>query len=91
MATLIIEYEPGTDGGGGSRTAVNLLLDDELADELSLTDQQTLVGELQTLELVELVRFCGRPVDLVGIEVPDDREESVARRFDAMLSAGQLQ
>lgn len=91
MSTLIIEYESGLGRRGTSTTAVNLLLDDELADEVSLTDQQTLVGELQTLELVELVRYCGRPGDLVAIAVPDDRVERVARRLDAMLSAGQLQ
>jgi hypothetical protein len=90
MSTLIIEYESGL-GHDGQSTAINLLLDDELVDAVEQTDQATLAGSLQTLELVELVRFCGRPGDLVAFDVPPEGVARFARRLDAMVCSGQLQ
>lgn len=90
MSTLIIEYERGP-GSNGQATAVNLLLDDELAEAVQQTDQRTLGGSPQTLELVELVRFCGRPGDLVAFDVPREGLTHFARRLDAMVCSGQLQ
>lgn len=90
MSTLIIEYEPERDHDGRS-TAVSLLLDDELAEAVPHADRHTLAGRLQTLELVELVRFCGRPGDLVAFDVPSDGLGRFAQRLDAMVRSGQLQ
>lgn len=90
MSTLIIEYTSGPEQEGGSTTPVKLLLDDELADAVSQTDQPTLAGKFQTLDLIELIRFCGKPGDLVAVDVPPDHLPRFARRLDALVSAGQL-
>lgn len=91
MSTLIIEYAFGPESDGSSTTPVQLLLDDELTAAVSQTDQPTLAGTFQTLDLIELIRYCGQPGDLVAVDVPPDHLSRFARRLDALVSAGQLQ
>lgn len=91
MSTLIIEYAFGPESDGSSTTPVKLLLDDELTAALSQAERPTLAGTFQTLDLVELIRFCGRPGDLVAVDVPPEQLSRFARRLDALVSAGQLQ
>lgn len=90
MSTLIIEYALGPEQDGSSTTPVKLLLDDELTDAVSQTDQPTLAGRFQTLDLIELIRFCGRPGDLIAVDVPPHHLARFARRLDALVFAGQL-
>lgn len=90
MSTLIIEYDSGPEEDGSSTTPVKLLLDDELTEAVSETDQPTLAGSFQTLDLIELIRFCGQPGDLIAVDVPPEHVTRFARRLDALVCTGQL-
>lgn len=91
MSALIIEYHNSVGWMGADATAVNVLLGDEVAEAVSMTDQHTLVGELQTPELIALVKHRGKPGEMIGIDVPEGSVLRFARQLDAMVFTGQLQ
>lgn len=91
MSALIVEYHRGASWIGANATAVNVLLGDEVAEALSMTHQRTLVGELQTPELIGLLDYRGSPGEVIAVDVPDGSILRFARQLDAMVFSGHLQ